>query len=136
MQNENFNKDAKELKQFYKDFENKSQEFKLKYEKEIIDILKDYFKYINCYCDPELNIDSIVSFEEDYFTLRIFENYEDKDLDFPEALLLDTTNFLKPFKNSYEERIEKQKIHNEESRLKKESEEKAMLAELKAKYES
>ena len=136
MQNENFNKDAKELKQFYKDFENKSQEFKLKYEKEIIDILKDYFKYINCYCDPELNIDSIVSFEEDYFTLRIFENYENKDLDFPEALLLDTTNFLKPFKNSYEERIEKQKIHNEESRLKKESEEKAMLAELKAKYES
>ena len=29
----NFNKDAKELKQFYKDFENKSQEFKLKYKK-------------------------------------------------------------------------------------------------------
>lgn len=136
MQNENFNKDAKELKQFYKDFENKSQEFKLKYEKEIIDILKDYFKYINCYCDPELNIDSIVSFEEDYFTLRIFENYEDKDLDFPEALLLDTTNFLKPFKNSYEERIEKQKIHNEESRLKKELEERELLLKLKAKYES
>ena len=35
----NFTKDAKELKQFYKDFENKSKEFKLKYKKEIIDIL-------------------------------------------------------------------------------------------------
>ena len=58
----NFNKDAKELKQFYKDFENKSQEFKIKYKREITDILKDYFKYINHYCDPELNIDSIVSF--------------------------------------------------------------------------
>ena len=132
----NFNKDAKELKQFYKDFENKSKEFKLKYKKEIIDILKDYFKYINFYCDPELNIDSIISFEEDYFTLRIFENSENKDLNFPEALLLDTTNFLKPFKNSYEERIEKQKIHNEESRLKKELEEKELLLKLKAKYES
>ena len=50
--------------------------------------------------------------------------------------MLDTTNFLKPFKNSYKERIEKQKIHNEESRLKKELEEKELLLKLKAKYES
>lgn len=50
--------------------------------------------------------------------------------------MLDTTNFLKPFKSSYKERIEKQKIHNEESRLKKELEEKELLLKLKAKYES
>ena len=131
----NFNEDSQKLKELYLEFQNKSKQFSVQYNKELKEVISEYLKYTNRYYNPESNIDSISSFEEGYFDITISESFEKVDLDFPENLILDSDNFLKPFRSKYQEKIENQRLFEIQSKLLKEIEEKKMLLKLKAKYE-